>query len=135
MTKGEEEKPCPISVDCWMSYLSNKINNWTVIFYTIATMSVTLIIVLLSIAIAVFQYKFKLSVEQAPFAAFISIICVSLALLICLTFFSCRHRLQKIVKPLEKITGKIIAGELNTPNEIREEWKNKIRPQKKKINY
>lgn len=129
MTKGEEEKPCPISVDCWMSCLSNEIHNWTVIFYMIGTMCATLIIVLLSIV--VLQYQPKLFVEQIPSAAYISIICAILALFIFLTFITCCSTLQKIVKPLEKITGKIIAGELNTPNEIREEWKNKIRPKKK----
>ena len=131
MTKGEEEKPCPISVDCWMSCLSNEINKWTVIFYMIGTMCATLIIAILSI-VAVLQYQSKLSVEQIPSAACISIICAILALYIFLMFITCRPKFQKIVKPLEKIRGKIIAGELNTPNEIREEWKNKIRPKKKK---
>jgi predicted PurR-regulated permease PerM len=129
--EDSKKESCPISVDCWMSCLSNEINNWTVIYYMIGTMCATLLIVILSIIIAVLQHQPKLFVEQIHSAAYTSI-CAILALYIFLMFIICLRRFQKIVKTLEKIRGKIISGELNTPNKIREEWKYKIRTKKKR---
>lgn len=109
--EGSGKKDCPISVDCWTLCLSGEINSWTVIYYMLGTMSVSVIIVILSILIAVSEPQPKL---------FIELICSIFALFIFFVFISIHKRYQKIVVPLKKIRRKIISGELNTPDKIRE---------------
>ena len=116
------KKDCPISVDCWMSCLSGEINNWTVIFYMLGTMFVTLIIVISSIIIAVSEPQPKLFIEQIC-SIWYTFIFSTFALFIFFVFISIHKRYQKIVEPLKKIRRKIISGELNTPDKIRECWK------------
>lgn len=122
------KKDCPISVDCWTSCLSGEINNWTVIYYMLSTMFVSVIIVISSIIIAVSEPQPKLFIEQIYSIGYTFIFSI-FALFIFFVFISIHKRYQKIVEPLKKIRKKIISGELNTPDKIRECWEktNKVR--------
>jgi ABC-type multidrug transport system fused ATPase/permease subunit len=123
--KDEEEedskrKHCPISIDCWMSFLSNKINNWTVIFYMVGTVVISSLIVIMSIIIAVSQFQPLLFVEQIRSVGYISILFI-FALYMSCAFFTVYYKYQKKVKPLEEILGDIIDGE-NDSNKVLERW-------------
>jgi len=112
----EEEKKeggCPISVDCWTTLLSDKILNEEMKLFLFTNLCIVIVLACMSGAAAGLY-------EDSIFSVLVNYVFLVFAVIVGLMLVSGRNRFQARLEPLRDIREKIITGELNTPDKIRE---------------
>jgi ABC-type siderophore export system fused ATPase/permease subunit len=110
-------KKCPISVDCWTTLLSDKILNVEMKLFTFTNLCIVAVIAFLGGAITINLSSAIAFLDSRILLTIFLILSVVVGIInvVGRNYFLAR------LKPLEDIRGKIISGELDTPDKIREQ--------------
>ena len=112
----EEEKRkrgCPISVDCWTTLLNDEILNEERKLFLLINLYIVIILACMGGIVAGLY-------EDSVFSVLVNWVFLVFVVIVGLMFVSWRNRIQARLEPLRDIREKIITGELNTPDKIRE---------------
>ena len=112
----EEEKRkrgCPISVDCWTTLLNDEILNEERKLFLLINLYIVIILACMGGIVAGLY-------EDSVFSVLVNWVFLVFVVIVGLMFVSWRNRIQARLEPLRDIMEKIITGELNTPDKIRE---------------
>ena len=113
LEEEKRKKGCPISVDCWTTLLSDKILNVEMELFLFKNLCIVILLAYIGGTAAGLH-------EDSIFSVLASCVFLVFAVIVGLMFVSGRKHFQARLEPLRDIRGKIITGELNTPDKIRE---------------
>ena len=113
LEEEKRERGCPISVDCWTALLSDKILNVEMELFLLTNLCIIILLACMGGIVAGLY-------EDSVFSVLASYVFLVFAVIVGLMFVSWRNRIQARLEPLRDIREKIITGELNTPDKIRE---------------
>jgi len=107
--KEVKKRDCPMSVDCWVSYLHDIIQSQQTINLALDSTVIAVVTVLISMAIAFLMLQI-----------FIYTICMSIIFYLVIIFLKRRSETES--NAAQKILSEIINGKLQTSNQIRKKW-------------